>query len=240
MIVSKNTNEFYPDLVAAGGLADALQNALREICSPLTVSELEKSIRFVVYARVESGSRFSQVYIAAQERLFLFDFWARGVMLAQGQTPHLTAMARAIDKWVQSDCSTTDLVAGFPFVAVEDKAAAYERGEEVEERWRSYMASIGFPELVAFVAAASQRPKLRQLFPYTSLNMFCFSRCTGYPFTRDTPYVRPLQQGQYEVVSRKGNVLGRGNAEEAADLVVANLPPGCALAVPGTADDLEK
>jgi hypothetical protein len=237
-IVSKTTHDLYPDLIALGGLANALQSALREIGSYLTVSELDKGINFVVYARVESGSRFSQIYIAAEERLFLFDFWARGVMLARGQTPDLDETARAIDKWVASCCSTADLAAAFRFVAVEQAATAYERGNEVKERWQSYIRGIGFPELASFVKAASRRRELRNLFPYTSLNMFCFSRCTGYPFTRDTPFVRPLKKEQFEVVSASGVVLGRGNAEEATNLVVANLPSGCGPAVPGTADDL--
>jgi hypothetical protein len=56
-IVAKTTNDLYPDLIAPGGLANALQSALREIGSALTVSELDKGINFVVYARVESGSR---------------------------------------------------------------------------------------------------------------------------------------------------------------------------------------
>ena len=237
-IVSKTTDDLYPDLIAGGGLASALQSALREIGSVLTVSELDKGINFVVYARVESWPRFSQVYIAAEERLFLFDFWARGVLLAQGQNGLLSEAAGAIDKWVASSCSTAELAAAFSCVAVEPGATAYERGEEVEERWRSYISGIGFPELAAFVEAASRRPELRQLFPYTSLNMFCFSRCTGYPFTRDTPFVRPMTEGQYEVFTASGAVLGRGDAEEAAQLVVANLPPGCEPAVPGTANDM--
>jgi hypothetical protein len=237
-IVAKTTNDLYPDLIAHGGLANALQSALREIGSTLNVSELDKDINFVVYACVESGSRSSQVYIGAEERLFIFDFWARGVMLAQGQTPHLAEVARAIDKWVASSCSTADLAAAFRFVTVEPEAEAYERGAEVEERWRSYISGIGVPELAPFVEAASRRPQLRRLFPYTSLNMFCFSRCTGYPFTLDTPFVRPVKKGWYEVVSSSGVVLGRGGAEAAAELVVANLPPGCGPAMPGTADDL--
>lgn len=239
MIVSKTTNALYPDLLALGGLTNALQSALREIGSSLIISELDKDLNFLVYARVELGGRFSQVYIAAQERLFIFDFWARGAMLAQGQTPHLAEMARALDKWVASSCTTADLAAAFNFVSIEEKATAYERGEEVEERWRSYIEDIGFPELVSFVKAASQRPQLRQLFPYTSLNRFCFSRCTGYPFTGDTPFVRPLKEGQYEVVSASDKVLGRGNAEEAAELVVANLPPNCGPAVAGTAEEMD-
>jgi hypothetical protein len=240
MEVSKTITELYPDLIAAGGLAKALQAALRQIGSTLTVSELDPGVNFVVYSRVESGRRFSQIYIAAQQRLFLFDFWRRGVMLAQGQTPDLSEVARVLDRWITSNCKTSELSAAFGFVRAEDKAAAYERGEEVEDRWQTYIGGIHFPELVRFVEAACRRSELRQLFPYTSLNMFCFSRCTGYPFTRDTPHVRPLPKAQYEVVSPAGNVLGRGNAEEAADLVVANLPAACGPAVPGTAEDLER
>jgi len=237
-ILAKTTNDLYPDLIALGGLENTLQSALREIGSALTVLELDKDLSLAVCACVESGSRYSQVRIAAEERMFFLDFWARGVMLAQGRTPRLTELARAIDKWVASSCSTADLAAAFSFVAVEPKAAAYERGEEVEERWRSYINVIGFPELAPFVEAASRRPQLRQLFPYTSMNIFCFSRCTGYPFTLDTPFVRPVKENWYEVWSASGVVLGHGDAEAAAELVVANLPPGCGPAVPGTADDL--
>ncbi len=240
MIISKNISDLYPDLIAAGGLAHALQSSLREIGSSLVVTELDKRVNFVVFARVELGTRLSQVYIAAEQRLFLFDFWARGVMLARAETPHLAETARAIDKWVASNCTTADLAASFTFVAVEQKAPVYERGEEVENQWQVFMKSTGFAELARFVEAASQRRQLRQLFPHTSLNMFCFSRCTGYPFTRDTPFVRPLKDGRYEVATMSGTVLGRGTAEEAADLVVANLPPNCGPAVPGTAEKLAR
>jgi hypothetical protein len=237
-VLSKTINELYPDVIAMGGLTKALQSSLREIGSALTVQDVEGKINFVVYARVASGTRSSQVCIGAAERVFLFDFWARGVNLANGQTPHLLEVARAIDTWVASDCNTTDLARAFGFVVVKPDAAIYERGEEVEARWQDYIKHIGFPELVAFVEAAARRPELRQLFPYTSLNMFCFSRCTGYPFTDDTPHVCPTKHGQYDVVSPSGVVIGSGNADEAADLVVANLPSACGPAVAGTADDL--
>ena len=207
-----DTTRLYPDLVAAGGLCNALQAALTAAGSGLRVSGLDPAVNFVVYARVESGPRFSQVYIAAQERLFLFDFWSRGVMLAQGGTPDLAGVAGAIDRWITSGCTTSELASVFDFVAVEPRAASYESGDEVEHRWRDYLANMGdrFPELTSFVRAASCRRELRQLFPFTSLNTFCFSRCTGYPFTRDTPHVRPLRGGLYEVVGPGGRVLGRG------------------------------
>ena len=240
MEVAKDITTLYPDLAEQGGLANALRTALREIASPLSVSELDKSVRFVVYARVESGPRFSQVYIGAEKRMFSFDFWNRGVYLAQGATPEILDTARSIDKWIASGCTTAELASAFRFVQVEPAAAAYERGEEVEMRWRGYLASLGetFPELTAFVTAAAAEPKLRQLFPFTSLNRFCFSRCTGYPFTRDTPHVVPLGRDQYEVISSSGESLGRGNAADAVALTVAALPPNCGPAVPGTAEQL--
>jgi hypothetical protein len=240
MIAAKRVNDLYPDLIVAGGLVTALQNALRSVESPLTAGGFDAAVEFIPYTRVESGPRFSQVYIAEEQRLFLFDCWGRGVCLAEGSTPSLTDLARAIDRWVGSDCTTAELASEFEFVAPEPEAAVYERGEEVEDRWREYLS--GLPEWLAgqsdFIRAAARRPKLRQLFPYTSLNVFCFSRCTGYPFSGDIPCVRPVRKGRYEVVSPSGGVLGRGTAEEAAELVVTNLPPGCGPAVAGTAEDL--
>jgi hypothetical protein len=238
--MTDDTTRLYPDLVTAGGLGNALQAALAGLGSGLRVSGLDPAVNFMVYARVESGPRLSQVFIAARERLFLFDFWSRGVNLAQGQTPDLAGVAGAIDRWITSGCTTSELVSGFDFVTVEPSAAAYESGGEVEHRWRDYLANMGdrFPELVACVRAASRRRELRRLFPFTSHVTFCFSRCTGYPFTRDTPHVRPRQDGQYEVLGYDGRVLGRGDADAAARLVADHLPPDCGPAVPGTAEDV--
>lgn len=198
-----DTAHLYSDLVSAGGLGNALQAALTSLGSEQAVTGLDPSNNFVVYARVEFGDRFSQVYIASEERLFMFDFWNRGVMLAQAKTPDLAEAAGAIDRWVGTDCKTTDLAAAFPCVTVESKAAGFESGSEVVSRWQEYLSGMAdrFPELVAFTKAASARSELRQLFPFTSLNRFCFSRCTGYPYTGDTPYVWPQQNGGYNVLA---------------------------------------
>lgn len=173
MEVAKNIPELYSDLIERGGLANALQAAMREVGSSLSVSELDKSVPFV-YARVESGERFSQIYIGARMRMFSFGFWKRGVWLAHGATPKIQDVARAIDKWIASLCSTSELASAFRFVQVEPTAVAYERGEEVEMRWRQYLATSGerFPELTAFVTAAAAESRLRQLFPFTSLEPF--------------------------------------------------------------------
>jgi hypothetical protein len=189
--LAKDIPELYPDLIERGGLAKALQAAMRNVGSVLSVEEFDMPAP--VFARVESGERLSQIYIAAKARMFVFDFWNRGVCLAHGITPDIDDTARAIDKWGASQCSTGELASAFRFVEVSSAAAVYERGEEVEMVWQEYLAapSARFPGLMAFIVAAAAEPKLRQLFPFTSMDGFFFSRCTGYPFTRDTPYVLP-------------------------------------------------
>ena len=239
MELAKSITALYPDLIEQGGLGNALQAVLSSIDSSLSVSGHDKSAP--AHARVELGYRFSQIYIAAKTRMFSFDFWNRGVCLAHGATPEILEVARSIDTWIASPCTIGELANRFRFVQVEPTATAYERGEEAEQRWQEYRDSLGksIYGIEAFVAAAMAEPKLRQLFPYvTFLNRVCFSRCTGWPFTCDTPQVVALSRNQYEVISSHGKSLGRGNAAEAVALVVAALPPNCGPAVPGTADDL--
>jgi hypothetical protein len=132
-------------------------------------------------------------------------------------------------------------------VRAESEAVFFERGEEVERRWQRYLSNpamlYGIEALGDFIKAAAARPELRQLFPYTSLHTFCFSRCTGFPYTEDTPRVTPSRDGYVVRLAKSALdprplLLGRGDAETAADLVVKHLPPGCGPAVAGTAEDL--
>jgi Family of unknown function (DUF6193) len=39
------------------------------------------------------------------------------------------------------------------------------------------------------IKAAFVAPELRALFPFTSLNRLCFSRCSYYPYTDDCPCI---------------------------------------------------
>lgn len=233
------TSERYPDLAAAGGLDAALTSALAEIGSRLAATGLPKDIRFLVYSRIELGNRFSQVYIAAEKRLFLLDFWRDGVHLANAHTPDIKEAAEVIDKWVATVCSLDEL-AELPIVSLTQVARSHDQGTEVEDRWNDYLDAIGnnFPELVAFVNAAALAPQLRQLFPFTSMNRLFFSRCTGYPYTRDTPQVHPQKDGSYNVFSHEGKLFGHGDAATAVQLVLANLPPDCGPAVRGTAETM--
>lgn len=239
MIDPDETRSYYPDLVGKG-LVRCVQELLNETGSNLMVQTFDMSLPFPAYAHVENGSRSSQIYIGAKERLFLPDFWSRGVCLGSGKTSDLRSLAAAIQHWNVTETTIGELAARFNWITPTDDAFAYEQGNEVEHRWLNYVESIKvhFPELEPFVLAAAACPQLRQLFPFTSMNRFCFSRCTGYPFTRDTPVVVPTRNGAYEVHDCHGKRIGVGNANEAVELVVAHLPPRCGPAIPGTEDDM--
>ena len=111
------------------------------------------------------------------------------------------------------------------------------------ERW---VTSIDLPEplpvilnLGLIVREAAKRPELRQLRPFTSLFTLCFSRTTGYPFTRDCPHAEPTGKDLYRVTSADGSVLLDGaDAVQAVDALVAALPPNCRPTIQGTAEDL--
>ena len=230
----------YPDLQNLSGLYAALNAALAREGSDLTAEDLPEEMRIVSYARVENNNRASQVYIAAEERLFLIDFWRAGVQFANAETDNIDLTALLIDTWVGKACSLQQLKE-LPTVIVRDSADAFDTGAEVEYTWQQYLNADyenpdGLTELVRIAAAA---PELRQLFPFTSMYRLCFSRCTGYPYTNDLPYLSPCADGTYEARGIENHLLGKGSAEEVIKIVVANLPPNCGPARPGTADELD-
>lgn len=219
----------------------ALQIALQALGSPLKLTGLAQNIPVFgrSYARVENQPRFCQIMSTSGN--FSVDFWDQGIYLVSAGTSDVYELARAIHLWLDSNCSL-DTLSIFSFIDTPSASHAHENGGEVEQKWQSLLESLPemYPELNDFVQEASQRPRLRQLFPYTSLNTFCFSRCTGYPYTKDLPIVVPVKENAYEVISRDGKALGSGNANWAANIVEANLPENCGPAVTGTAEDLEK
>jgi hypothetical protein len=227
----------YPEIQASGSLAAALQDALRSLGSTLS-TDSQVSALPVSYARVEAGPRFVQLYVAAEERLFLTEFWAQGVALASGNCPDLIETASAIDCWVSSECMLTKAIhEKFSWVTPKAKADAFESGNEVEWKWQQMLSNTSHSEeLRLAVLRASENPRLRMLFPYTSLFTLCFSRCTGYPFTQDVPCITPTGPGQFSVTHMNEEPIGKGDIGTCIDLVVAHLPPDCGAARRGTAE----
>lgn len=244
MEITKNPNDdpnhqsLYPDLVEAGGLGQALLAALRLIGSDLKPASGELFEGKITYARIEKANRFSQFYTGAKERCFIIDFWRDGVMYANASTPDIHKAAEIVDLWVERECSLDELDAS-SIVELQEDARPYDQGVEVEHRWQTYLASAPSekPEIEEVLRLAAKQPELRQLFPFTSLFVLCFSRCTGYPFTQDCPAISPNMDGTYSVLSANnfGNkTIGTGDACWAVKTAIEQLPANCGPAVRGT------
>jgi hypothetical protein len=231
----------YPEIENAGGLRNALAAEFNKIDSCLKdVSDNSSDMMPATYSRVEKGKKFSQVYLAAEEKLYLPDFWREGVCLAHGKTSSLTELAKVLDFWLCKDVTTAELSSAFSFIEPNNKAAAFDENSEVEYTWARIQSDDSRKELKTFVDLAIKDEILGKLFPFTSLYTLCFSRCTGYPYTYDTPTVTPVDknvfgQSRYEVRLPSNQVIGRGNAKASLSLVKANLPLDIKAAVKGTA-----
>ena len=80
----------YPEIEEAGGLRNALAAEFSKIGSCLKdVPDSSSDIMPSTYSRVGKGNKFSQVYLAVKEKLYLPDFWREGICLAHGKTSKL-------------------------------------------------------------------------------------------------------------------------------------------------------
>ena len=251
----------YPELKKAGGLPIALNIELVKINSKFRVSDDDDLGKLpVTYARVQNGNKFSEVCIAAKEKLYLTDFWRDGVCLANASTNNIADLAKVVNFWLDQNASTQELADQYSFVKLKGKAKAFDENNEVEYTWNCLLLDDGL-NLHEFVNLASKDDVVNKLFPFTSLYTLCFSRCTGYPYdTYNLPNVTPKQFEQFvnrqyrnqEVVvnnsqtleslfvvtKNKNEYLGEGNAEEALKIVKSNLPFDIKPAIKGTAEDI--
>jgi len=242
-------NDLYPEITKAGGLHNALNKAFQSISSELRVKPLDKESLFdlkITYARIELKNKFSQIYLATNSKLYLPDFWTDGVHLANGATDDIHKLVESIHSWLTSEITTTELSNKYNFIKPCDIAESFDKNEEVEYAWSSYLNDYYKQSLWPFITLAKDDEILGKLFPFTSLNVLCFIRCTGYPYLSDTPKVVPLiskettLEIEYEVRTEDNFILGTGNAEQALKIVKQNLPRGIQPAIKGTADDVLK
>lgn len=253
----------YPELKKAGGLANAINLEFEKLNSILRVAVDRYYDKIpVTYARVENANKFSQIYIAAEEKLYLPDFWRDGVCLAHGSTDNISQLAKVVDYWLTHNISTQKLSEYFSFVQPSGKAEAFDNNNEVEFTWNLLMAEDDSLGLKDFINLASKNEVLNKLFPFTSLYTLCFSKCTGYPFdTKDLPSVTLVEYAHfvmskdtaeyakigsndavpyskfYVVTKNKTQYIGEGNASKVLKIVLDNLPKDVEPARKGTAED---
>jgi hypothetical protein len=116
----------------------------------------------------------------------------------------------------------------------ESNRAARTASAAAETRLRSQAERKDRAENELRVAgAALAHPRLGLLFPFTSLNRLCFSRCSRYPFTNDCPCIvvggslEPyvVCRKPYEPGLRPGVVVGETTSlDEALEIAAAALP----------------
>lgn len=152
-------------------------------------------------------TRACGVNLGSQERVFLIAGWGQGVNLTAGSTDDLTKVAQAAAAWHEG-VSLAAPASVAPFLEVSSLAAVHERGPKyaVAEKWRRYLEPDPYEDL-DMIRAAHAQPRLRALFPFTSHGSLLFSRCTGFPFSRDISIIHPL--GRRLRVSRRGTPESR-------------------------------
>ncbi|MEV4261351.1 DUF6193 family natural product biosynthesis protein [Kribbella sp. NPDC049584] len=85
------------------------------------------------------------------------------------------------------------------------------------------------------IDSAFATPELRALFPFTSHNSLCFSRCSSYPYTLDSPCIAAwpdeyIVQASWAATDEPRPELVRTtDLELAITTVIDNLPPNRAV-----------
>lgn len=173
------------------------------------------------------------------ERWFITSLWWRGVELTRGSTTDLAAVVGAAATWA-SGASLAELCTAWPHMGLWELAQAHERGDAVAARWQQSRQQAA-DKVRPLVEAAYAQPRLRVLFPFTSHHDLHVSRCTGFLYSWDVPFIQHLPGGRYLIAGPlRGMIIGEADdPASAVALVVGGLPPGCGPAVAGTAEDLE-
>jgi len=231
---------FYPELIFKKNLSNVFNCEIRKI-NPELETDLFGSKNQLHYARFEKNEKYCQIFIAKYRRAFLVDYWKQGVCLAHSSISNKRNVALSINEWLINDNNIREFVEKYPFVILTDIAEDFENNNEVDFSWKKYLREIpkSHPELKDFVFESYKNSKIKKLFPYMSLNNFCFSRCTGYPYTTDCPYVY-VEDGIIIIKNWEGKILGKASVKESIKIILDNIPDDFSFAVKGIVDEIDK
>ncbi|MBY8879934.1 DUF6193 family natural product biosynthesis protein [Actinacidiphila acidipaludis] len=233
--------QFYPDLMATGGLVTAINERARHLGVPLGKVVPGRGSSGERSAALNSPTGYLAVTLSESKRRFIVRIWDRGVELAAGGSPELDDVVRVGFAW-QSGRTLRGIKEEHAFLLFDELAEAHERGDAVAFRWRM-LRDDPDARIAALAVAAASVPEVAGLFPYLSHHTLRLSRVTGYPYTGDAPYVAPYSTPgpSYQVFAGDPVrvVADTESAGEAIRAVADRLPPGYGPARAGTADDLE-
>lgn len=239
--------DLYPDLVAAGTLAAALERVSVELAVDVNVvpDGWGTSVSAVSPPPVPFRRALS-VVLGAKERVFLLCGRSRGVELISGSTTDLRDVVLAAVAWGEGR-SLSELHELFPFMSSDERARAHECGPAavVDLQWRLLREQAadepGFPEFGLLVEAAHAEPQLRRLSAFSSHWTLGFSASTGHSAKVEVAVVPACNGRPYRVQEflHHGGVIGEAEtADEAVALATAHLPVGLGPAVAGPDDAL--
>jgi len=208
----------YPDIAGAGSLRSALQGVFDAAGHELTALVPTAPGWRYIGATVAADDRATDVVMGLHERVFTVQCWADGVLITSGNTDDLPAVADAVRRWL-AGATVRELNAASRFTQVSAWAEACERGAAIEYTWARYGEHR---QLSAFVSEALHEPRLRALFPFTSMGMLGFRR-TVRTTPSVGPWVRPLADGRYQVLGPARRELGVADAAGSVRLVLDAL-----------------
>lgn len=230
--------DLYPDIVAKGSLAAAIEAsaAVSGVALDGAVANAKKPL---LYATVASTSPLRDPLVVSAghlERSWSISGWGQGIDLVHGRTHDLAEIAKAAQLWREGTL-LSQIECLLPFVKLRELAAAAEQGpaEVVAARWQTMLqkaADADWPEFRALVEAAYANPVLRALFPVLSHGCLGFSANTGYPYSPG-PTVWAGRNGSPPRVWMGSIQEETGTPEEAVSLAIDMLPGGIAPAVAG-------
>lgn len=226
-------------------LEKELQQSLVGVSADLTIHSSAPAL-----AVVERKPRYIEV-IRNNQSDFVLNFWMQGVEYGRGNAADSTDVVASIVLFLIEQAPLRTMASRFTWFEPHAKGVAHERAaqEFVSHVWSELERMVTCIDLAKplpillnlgqIVREAAKRPELRQLRPVTSIFTLGFSRTTGYPFSRDCPHAVPIGNDLFRVTSADGTVLVDGvDAIQAADVLVASLPPNCGPAIQGTAEDM--
>jgi hypothetical protein len=175
------------------------------------------------------GDRSAGLYVALLEREFAMSVGVDGIHVAQGWTPDVAALAKAVRRWLEDRPLASVLSIEFPFIKLTDDGIGHERGTYLEDRWLRFVEFakkrrtaddvFRWSELQAVIDVAARHPDLRRFVPYTSINRFSVASEAGPPDT-SVPVICPLGGSRYRLAPYWG---GESVAEGDAGTVVEAL-----------------
>ncbi|MYX32928.1 MULTISPECIES: DUF6193 family natural product biosynthesis protein [unclassified Streptomyces] len=216
----------YPEVVEAGSLRSALQAAVDREGRALPVELTSSPGWRYVAAKMDADDRSATVLLAGDEREFLVDCWAHGVLMASGSTQDLAEVAGALCTWVQG-ARVRELTSQWAFLRTWELAEAHERGEAVPARWQKMRESAARRQDADWqdlIESAFEQSRLRVLSPGRSMFWLTFSRRAAPPICHDLPRTRPLGNGRFEVTFADGRVQEVDGAATTVAMIVDGLP----------------